>query len=463
MNIVIVGAGKVGRTIAKKLTFEGHDVVIIDSSDDVLSRSSNEMDAICIHGNGADHRVQREAGVPTADVLIAATAHDEVNMLCCLIAHKLGAKRTIARVRDPIYAEQLYYLKEELGLSLAINPELAAAEEISRLLRIPSALNAEVFAQGKVELIGVRLNADSPIVDMTLNDVYKRHKIRLLVCAVQRGNECYIPKGDFLLLAGDRLHITASPEELAKYLRIISPDKKRKVKTIMICGGGRIAYYLTRMLEKLGTQVKIIESNPERAAFLSAEFPHALVVRGDNTDHELLLEEGIDSTDAFIALTGMDETNIITGLSAKWQGASNVIVKVNNEDLIGALPESSLNAIISPKQITANKILTFVRAMSCSPEESNVETVHELLGGRIEALEFIAKGSHPMYGLPLKTLGKYLRKDLLVACLVRHGKAIIPSGDDAIRSGDRVIIVTKQKMFNDLADILTGPVPEHAR
>ena len=460
MNIVIVGAGKVGKTIAKKLTYEGHDVVIIDNNADVLSRSSNEMDAICIDGNGADYRVQRDAGVSTADILIAATAHDEVNMLCCLIAHKLGAKRTIARVRDPIYSAQMDYLKEELGLSLSINPELAAAEEISRLLRIPSALNAEVFAQGKVELIGIRLDKDNPLCDMILNDIYKRLKIKLLVCAVQRGSECFIPNGDFMLQAGDKIHITAPPEELAKFLRTTVPEKKRKVKAIMICGGGRIAYYLTKMLEKLGTQVKIVETNPQRAAFLSEEFPHALVICGDNTDHDMLLEEGIDSTDAFIALTGMDETNIITGLSAKWQGASSVIVKVNNEDLIGALPESALDAIISPKQITANKILAFVRAMSCSPEESNVETVHELLGGRIEALEFIARGSHPMYGVPLKKLGKYLRKDLLIACIVRHGKAIIPGGEEFIRTGDRVIIVTKQKMFNDLADILTGPVPQ---
>lgn len=455
MNIVIVGAGKVGKQISIKLTNEGHDVVIIDNNKDVLSRSANEMDAICIEGNGADYRVQREAGVADADVLIAATAHDEVNMLCCLIAHKLGAKRTIARVRDPEYTQQLDFLKEELGLSMAINPDYAASEEIERLLRIPSALNVEFFARGRVELVELRLNPENPLVGLQLVEISKRFQFKILICAVQRGDSIIIPNGDFVLEAGDKLHVSAAPEEMSRFLRTAYPEKRKKVKTVMICGGSRIAYYLAQSLQKVGIQVKILESNPQRATFLSEELPHALVILGDSTDHELLVEEGVETVDAFIAVTGLDENNIISGLFAKWKGARSVIAKVNNENLTGILPESSLDGIISPKQLTANKILTFVRAMSCSPEESNVETVHELVGGRIEALEFIAKGSHPMYGVPLKDLHKYLHKDLLIACIVRHGKTIIPGGADSIHSGDRVIIVTKHKMFNDLADILT--------
>ena len=458
MNIVIVGAGKVGKQIGIKLTREGHDVVIIDNDKDVLSRSGNEMAAICVEGNGADYRVQREAGVAGADVLIAATAHDEVNMLCCLIGHKLGAKRTIARVRDPEYTAQLDFLKEELGLSMAINPELAASEEIERLLRIPSALNVEFFARGRVELVEVRLNADNPLIGHQLVEINRKFQFTVLVCAIQRGENIIIPKGDFFLEAGDKLHVSAAPEEMARFLRTAYPEKRKRVRTVMISGGSRIAYYLARSLDKVGVQVKIIESNPQRATFLSEELPHALVMLGDSTDHELLVEEGVETVDAFIALTGMDENNIISGLFAKWKGARSVIVKVNNENLIGVLPDSSLDSIISPKQLTANKILTFVRAMSCSPEESNVETVHELVGGRIEALEFLAKGSHPMYGMPLKDLNRFLHKDLLIACIVRHGKTIIPGGSDAILSGDRVIIVTKHKMFNDLADILTGSI-----
>ena len=458
MNIVIVGAGKVGKQIGIKLTREGHDVVIIDNDKDVLSRSGNEMDAICVEGNGADYRVQREAGVAGADVLIAATAHDEVNMLCCLIGHKLGAKRTIARVRDPEYTAQLDFLKEELGLSMAINPELAASEEIERLLRIPSALNVEFFARGRVELVEVRLNADNPLIGHQLVEINRKFQFTVLVCAIQRGENIIIPKGDFVLEAGDKLHVSAAPEEMARFLRTAYPEKRKRVRTVMISGGSRIAYYLARSLDKVGVQVKIIESNPQRATFLSEELPHALVMLGDSTDHELLVEEGVETVDAFITLTGMDENNIISGLFAKWKGARSVIVKVNNENLIGVLPDSSLDSIISPKQLTANKILTFVRAMSCSPEESNVETVHELVSGRIEALEFLAKGSHPMYGIPLKDLNRFLHKDLLIACIVRHGKTIIPGGSDAILSGDRVIIVTKHKMFNDLADILTGSI-----
>ena len=458
MKIVVVGAGKVGRTIAKKLSLEGHDIVVIDESTEVLDRAANEMDAICMEGNGADYRVQREAGVSEADVLIAATAHDEVNMLCCLIAHKIGAYRTIARVRDPVNSAQLNFLSEELGLSMAVNPDLVAAEEISRLLRIPSALNVETFAKGKVELVGIRIKEDNPLCGLSLMNFQKKLHIKALICAIQRGEDCYIPKGDFVLEAGDKLHITAAPEELAKFLRTVYPDKQKKIRNVMVIGGSRIAYYLTREVEKAGIQVKIIESNAERAAFLSEELKNAFVIHGDNTEHDLLMEEGLDSADAFIALTGMDETNIISGISAKWQGAGTVIVKVNNENLTSVLPDNAIDSVISPKQITANKILTFVRALSCSPDESNVETVHELVGGRIEALEFAARGSHPMYGVPLKELNRHLQKDLLIACIVRNGKTIIPGGDDCILSGDSVIIVTRKKMFNDLSGILTIPI-----
>lgn len=458
MEIVIVGAGKVGKQIGMKLTAEGHNIVIIDNNAEVLSRSANEMDAICMEGNGADYRVQREAGVATADLLIAATAHDEVNMLCCLIAHKLGAKRTIARIRDPEYTAQLDFLKDDLGLSMATNPDLAASEDIGRLLRIPSALKVEFFARGRVELVELRLNAENPLVDMALTDIYRKFQIKILICAVQRGENVYIPGGDFILRAGDKLHVTTSPEEMSRFLRMAYPEKRRKVRTVMICGGSRISYYLARSLDKMGIQVKIIESNPDRAKFLSEELPHALIIQGDSTDHELLTEEGVENVDAFIALTGLDENNIISGLFAKWKGAGTVIAKVNNENLTGALPDNSLDAIISPKQLTANKILTFVRAMSCSPEESNVETVHELVEGRIEALEFIAKGSHPMYGMPLRDLRSYMHKDLLIACIVRHGKTIVPAGSDAIHSGDRVIVVTKHKMFNDLSGILASSI-----
>jgi trk system potassium uptake protein TrkA len=316
MNIVIVGAGKVGKQIGIKLTREGHDVVIIDNDKDVLSRSGNEMDAICVEGNGADYRVQREAGVAGADVLIAATAHDEVNMLCCLIGHKLGAKRTIARVRDPEYTAQLDFLKEELGLSMAINPELAASEEIERLLRIPSALNVEFFARGRVELVEVRLNADNPLIGHQLVEINRKFQFKVLVCAIQRGENIIIPKGDFVLEAGDKLHVSAAPEEMARFLRTAYPEKRKRVRTVMISGGSRIAYYLARSLDKVGVQVKIIESNPQRATFLSEELPHALVMLGDSTDHELLVEEGVETVDAFIALTGMDENNIIGGLFA---------------------------------------------------------------------------------------------------------------------------------------------------
>lgn len=457
MKIVIVGAGKVGKSIGKRLTGEDHDIAFVDNNADVLNRIINEMDVQCVVGNGADYRVLCDAGVTGADVLIAATAHDEINMICCLLGHKLGVKRTIARVRDPMNADQLGFLKEELGLSLAINPELEAAREISRLLRIPSALSVEVFAGGKVELVGVRLSANNPLCGMSLYEVNKKYKAKVLVCAVQRGNDCYIPNGNFVLAAGDKLHFTAPPKDMSDFLHTAYPNKQRKIKSVMICGGGRITYYLAKNLIMEGITPTIIESDLTRANFLVDEFGRRInVIHGQITDNDLLLELGISSVDAFVALTGMDETNIISGISAKWKGAGNVIAKVNNEELVSAIPADLIDALISPKQITSNQILSFVRAMSCSPEESNVETVHELVGGRIEALDFIAKGNHPMYGVPLKKLNHYMHKDLLVAAIVRDGKVIIPDGNECILQGDSVVIVAKHRMLNDLADILSN-------
>lgn len=458
MKIVIVGGGKVGYLLARKLSKEGNDIIVIDNDTSVLTRIENDMDVICLEGNGADYRIQAEAGAKTANLLIAATAHDEVNMLCCLIAHKLGTKHTIARIRDPQYAAQLAFLKDELGLSMVINPELAAAEEISRILRIPSAMNVELFARGRVELVEMRVEDNNPIVGLPLIDIYAKHRIKVLICAVQRGTEVIIPNGDFVIEKGDRLYISAAPEEMSKFFRTVTLEKRRKIRTVMICGGSRVAFYLAKSLVRDGIQVKIIESDAARAEMLSNELGKALIIKGDITDHDMLVEEGISGVDAFVALTGIDETNIISGMFAKWQEARKVIIKVNNENLIGLMPQSMLDSVISPKQITANQILTFVRAMSCSPEESNVETVHELVDGKVEALEFIAKGTHAMYGIPLKNLSRYLHKELLIACIVRNGKTIIPGGSDYIQNGDRVVIVTKQKMFNDLSDILIGNV-----
>lgn len=458
MKIIIVGGGKVGRRLARKLSEEGNDISVIDSNPDVTSKIDSEMDVFCVEGSGADYQNQKEVGANHADLLIAATAHDEVNMLCCLIAHKLGTRHTIARIRDPLYNAQLDFLKDDLGLSMVINPDLAAAEEIARLLRIPSAMNVEVFARGRVELVEMHVEANNPLIGFSLMDIYSKHRIKVLICAAVRGSDVIIPRGDFVIHPGDRLYITASSEQMAKFLRAISPDKRKKVRTAMICGGGRIAFYLTKLLERSGIQVKIFESNPERAAELSNELKHALVMNSDITDHDLLIEEGLNETDAFVALTGIDEMNIISGLFAKRQSQGKVVIKVNNENLIDVMPADMLGSIVSPKQITANRITAFVRAMSCSPEESNVETVYELVGGRIEALEFNAKGNLKLFGVPLKKLSSHLHKELLIACIVRGGKTIIPGGDDFIQAGDSVVIVTKKKKFNDLADILTSEI-----
>ncbi len=454
MKIVIVGGGKVGSKLTESLCAEGHDIIVIDSNADVLERLSNVMDVGCVVGNGATYKAQKEARVESADLLIAATAHDEINMLCCIVAHKLGAHNTIARIRDPEYTEQLALLKDELGLSMTINPELAAAEEISRMLRIPSALNVEIFARGRVELIEMRISPDSPLVGISLMQIYKRYQIKLLICVVARGSEVIIPNGEFVLNAGDRLHITASPVEMARFFKAVYPDKRRKIKSVMITGGSRIAYYLAQRLARVGIGVKIIENSAERAKELSQLLAKAIIIRGDSTDHELLREEGLDEADAFIALTGMDEMNIISAFFAKWRNVGKVVAKVNNENLFGILPEGVLDSVVSPKTATANQILSFVRGVDSSPEGSNVETVYQIAGGRAEALEFAAKGNHPVFGIPLKELSIRLKKELLIACIVRGATTIIPGGNDSILSGDRVVIITKHRRINDLMDIL---------
>lgn len=316
MKIVIVGDGKVGGTIANQLSLEGHDVIVIDNNAAVLANSGNTMDIFCIEGNGATASVLKEAGIQHADVLIAATSADEVNMLCCLLGKKLGAKNTIARVRNPEYFQQMNLIKEELGLSMAVNPELAAATEISRLLRFPSAIKIEPFARGRVELVELKIPEHSPLDGMPLWAIYKEFQVKILICAVQRAEEVIIPSGDFVLKAGDKINITASHIEIANFFRAIGIFRTG-VKSVMIIGGGRIAYYLAKELSAIHVKVKIIERDLKRCEYLCEVLPDSVIIHGDGTEKELLHEEGLEKTDAFVTLTGMDEENIIVALYAK--------------------------------------------------------------------------------------------------------------------------------------------------
>ncbi|WP_304509566.1 Trk system potassium transporter TrkA [Anaerotignum sp.] len=450
MKIVIVGDGKVGSTIANQLSLEGHDVIVIDRNPSVLTNAGNTMDIFCIEGNGATAYVLRDAGVKNADILIAVTSADEVNMLCCLLGKKLGAKNTIARVRNPEYFAQMNLIKDELGLSMAVNPELAAATEISRLLRFPSAIKIEPFARGRVELVELKIPAHSPLNGMPLWAIYKEFQVKILICAVQREDEVVIPSGDFVLKSGDKINITASHLEIARFFRAIGIFRS-SVKSVMIIGGGRIAYYLAKELNAIHVKVKIIERDLKRCEYLCEVLPDSVIIHGDGTDKELLHEEGLEKTDAFVTLTGMDEENIITALYAKEKKVSKVIAKINKISFHEILDNLNIDSFISPKTIAAQNIVRYVRAMKNSERSNNVVTLHTLINDQVEAVEFQVKEDSPIVGIPLKD---YNRKDgLIVAAIIRGTQIIIPSGKDAIEKGDNVVIVTTKKHLTDINEI----------
>lgn len=450
MKIVIVGDGKVGGTIANQLSLEGHDVIVIDNNAAVLSQSGNTMDVFCIEGNGATASVLKDAGVQNADVLIAATSADEVNMLCCLLGKKLGAKHTIARVRNPEYFAQMNLIKEELGLSMAVNPELAAATEISRLLRFPSAIKIEPFARGRVELVELKIPANSPLDGMPLWAIYKEFQVKILICAVQREGEVIIPSGDFVLKSGDKINVTASHIEISNFFRTIGIFRSG-VKSVMIIGGGRIAYYLAKELNAIHVKVKIIERDLKRCEYLCEMLPDSVIIHGDGTEKDLLHEEGLEKTDAFVTLTGMDEENIIVALYAKEKKVSKVVAKVNKISFYEIMDNLNIDSFISPKTIAAQNIVRYVRAMKNSMRSNNVVTLHTMINDQVEAVEFKVKEDSSIVGIPLKNFKR--RDGLIVASIIRGTQIIIPSGNDTIEKGDNVVVVTTKKHLTDLNQI----------
>ncbi len=450
MRIVIIGDGKVGYTLTERLAAEGHDLVVIDNNPKTLTVLSDALDVITVLGNGASSAVQKEAGVEHSDLLIAVTSMDEINMICCLVGKKLGVKHTIARVRNPDYLAQLVLLKEELGLSMVVNPELSAAEEIARLLRYPSALKIERFARGHAELVEYRIPAGSLLDSIPLKRMYQVLKAHVLVCAVQRDDDVFIPAGDFVLRAGDHIHFTTPPAELAGFFRKLNIPYHR-VRDVIAIGGGRIAHYLARAMMDVGAQMKIVEKDPARALALSEALPNALIIQGDGTDPNLLTEEGLESADAFVALTGIDEENIIMSLYAKARmREGKVITKVDRLPFIGMLGGLGLESLIAPKTITANAIVSFVRGMQNSLG-SNVEALYPMLHGKIEVLEFRIRQGADYLGRPLRDLP--IKPNLLIGCIVRRNTPIIPDGNATIELYDSVIVISEQGSMNDFNDI----------
>lgn len=450
MKIIVVGCGKVGLTLTEQLNSEGHDITVIDKDGEKLRSVTDHIDVMGIEGNGAIYQIQMDAGIQETDLLIATTNSDELNMLCCLIAKKAGNCHTIARIRNPEYSNEIQFLREELNLSMAINPELAAAMEISRLLKFPSVIKIDTFAKGRVEIMKMIVPEKSVLHNMKVYEVIPKLHCDVLICAVERGNEVIIPGGKFQMKHGDKLSFLSPPSEALNFFHKVGIGRS-SIKDAMFIGGGKLTFYLAKMLEETKIRIKIIEQDLERCKELSEKLPQAMIIHGDGSDQQLLLEEGIQRTDAFAALTGFDEENIMLSLYAASLSDAKLITKINRiafEDVISSL---NLGSIIYPKLITADSIVRYVRAMQNSMG-SNVETLYKLASNKVEALEFRVETDAPMIGIPLEEL--CFKSNLLVGCINRGGKIITPRGKDVILAGDTVIIVTTQKGLKDLKDIL---------
>lgn len=448
MEIVISGLGSVGTTLMQELVDEGHNIVVIDVNAQKIENAVNKFDVKGVIGNGASASVLKEAGVQHSDLFIGATNHDELNILCCIIAKKLGAKKTIARASKPEYVE-LFKNDGDLGLSLMVNPQYEAALEISRMLRFPSAIKVNEFSNGKVELVEFLVSEDSPLVGLPLKKLGSVLKEKVLICAAQRDDKAIIPTGDFVIQAGDRLFVTATMKHISLFFKHLGWN--RQAKDAIIVGGSTTAYYLCKELDKIGIHAKLIEKDPQKAAIFSEDFKKINVILGDGTDQELLLEEGLATTDAFVALANMDEQNIIMSMFATSQDVPKVITKIDQLGYYDMLQKSGIYSAVSTKTSTTDRIIRFVRLIG-NAQGSTVKRVFHIIDDTTEILEFEAKENFKRFDIPIQKLN--LKKHLLVAGIIRKGELITPSGQDVIKLGDNVIIVTLEEGLDDLKDIL---------
>ena len=450
MKIIIAGMGKFGKELTEHLSKENHDIIVIDEKASVIEEVVNQFDVMGYCGNAASYTTQKEAGVTKADLFVATTSTDEVNMLCCLVAKKLGVSQTIARVRNPEYALQAQLMREELGISLTLNPDLDTAQEIFRILRFPSALKVDSFANGKVDLVEIKLEKDSLLNEKSLMELRLKYNVNFLVCAVKRDNEVIIPKGDFILKEGDYVYITAGSKDITPAFRKLKLFKNR-LKSALIVGGGKQTYYLASLLLDAGISVKIIEKDKNVCKLLSEKLDDALVIHGDGTHQNVLLEEGIENVDALVTLTGMDETNIIISTFAKNMNCNKVITKVNNTNYDLILNSVGLDSVISPKNIFSSHVIRYARGAK-NKRGSEFKTLYRLVGNKVEALEFTISKKTKYTSIPLKDLK--IKNDHLLACIIRKNEVIIPSGKDTLEPLDSFIIVTTNTSVKDVSDIL---------
>lgn len=451
MNIIIVGCGKVGHKLAEELSLEeNQNITVIDLKYNIVQNLINKFDIMGVVGSGASIETLEEAGIKDADLLIAVTASDELNLLTCLIAKKSGNCQTIARVRNPEYKKEMNLIQQDLGLALIINPEQAAADEMARVLKFPSAIKIDQFAKGRVEILKFRIPEDSVLENIPVYSISSKIKTDMLICGVERGDEAFIPKGNFVLQSGDTISVLIHPKDVSSLFKTIGL-KTNRVKNTIIVGGGNTGFYLAKSLLKSGISVKIIDKDTDRCNKLCQLLPKATIINADGTDSTVLLEEGIEKAESFVALTNIDEENIILSLYAKKMSSAKVITKINRIDYSDVIPDIALDTIVYPKNLTADGIVRFVRSKIKSVG-SNIETMHTILDGKAEALEFQISSNSPVLGKPLEQLK--LRDDVLIACIYRYGKLIIPRGKDEILENDTVVVVTTHIGMTDISDII---------
>lgn len=450
MNIIIVGCGKVGAALAAQLNKEGHNVTVVDQNGEKVKTIANKLDIMGVIGNGASRSTQKEAGIDSTDLLIAVTGNDELNLLSCLVAKKSAGCRTIARLRNPEYNMDAPYFKNELGLAMVINPELATAREITRILNFPSVLKIDTFAKGRVDLITFKLPENSRLIGMSVKDAAIKLKAEVTFCTIERDEDTYIANGNFVFAERDIISIIAPAKKAKEFFEKIN-YKMQPIKDTLIVGGGAITHYLCELLEKSGIDVKVIEKNHERAIELAEEFDKATIINANPSDEDTLREEGIGTASSFIALTGLDEENILLSLFAKRQGSRKVITHVNRIEYDDITNQLDLDCVVYPKNIAAEIIVSYVRAMS-NAGSSNIETLYHLNKGKVEAAEFTVLEGSPIIGTPLMKLE--LKPGVLVAMIQRGKTQITPRGLDVIEAGDSVVIVTKGLALNDITDIL---------
>lgn len=451
MKIIIVGCGKVGRTLAEELNKEDNEVTVIDRRYSVVEEISNKFDVMGVAGNGASYKTQMEAGIEKADILIAVTGSDELNLLCCLIAKRAGNCQTIARVRNPEYSAEIGFVKEALGLAMTINPEYAAAQEIARVLRFPSAIKIDTFAKGRVEMLKFKVPGESRLNGMLVMSIAPKLGADILVCAVEREGEIFIPKGDFRIQEKDVVSIIAGPKKAGDFFKKIGIET-HQVKDTMIVGGGDTAYYLAKLLLPMGIDVKLIEQQEGRCNTLSELLPKAQIIHADGSEQIVLIEEGVGQAEAFVALTNIDEENVMLSLFARSQTKGKIATKINRMDFDRVIKELDLDTTVYPKKITAQYILQFVRAMKNSIG-CNVETMYRILDEKAEALEFVVKENSELPGIPLEELR--IKENTIVACIIRGRNIIIPRGKDEMQVGDSVVIVTTTLGLKDIRDVIS--------